>query len=442
MNRINGLSKCVFYKRLSMLRTRKYKMKKYLIKMKYILPSLFISISLIFFSCDKKSNDNFSVDKQLEYCVAQAEKTLQLIPNDSTSIPRNVVNGQKDWRYVKYIDWTSGFWPGVLWYLYESTGNNELKEEANKFTEYLKPLSVTPALDHDLGFQVFNSYGNGYRLIQNEEYKDIILKTADTLASLFNPNVGTILSWPRDVPNMEWPQHNTIMDNMINLELLFWASKNGGDRSLYDMAVSHATVTMENHFRSDNTSYHVVVYDRETGKKIKGVTHQGYSDDTMWSRGQGWAIYGYTMVYRETKDPKFLDFAKKVSQVYLDRLPDDLIPYWDFSAPNIPNEPRDASAAAVVASALLELSCYVNDEKLSRLYKDKAKGMLKELSTEKYLSKDENTSFLLHSTGHKPAESEIDASIIYADYYYIEALLRLKKIEDNMPILGSLLANK
>lgn len=395
-----------------------------------IVGSIFATLMLV--GCgsaitNTKLDDKFDVDAQLAYCAKQSSNALKLIPNDG-SIPRSIPSDSKQWKFVDYKDWTSGFWPGELWYLYEATSDHKWETAADKYTNYLAPLAVTPALDHDLGFQVFNSYGIGYRLTKNPEYKKIILKTADTLATLFNPKVGTILSWPREVPNMEWPQHNTIMDNMINLELLFWASKNGGSKSLYDMAVSHATVTMNNHFRPDYTSYHAVVYDKETGKKIKGVTHQGYSDSSMWARGQSWAIYGYTMVYRETKDPKFLDFAHKVSRVYLDRLPKDLIPYWDFDDPTIPNAPRDASAAAVVASALLELSTYTQDSVLAKEYLDKAEGMLKELS-DNYQSRNTNTALLLHSTGHKPAGSEIDASIIYADYYYVEALLRYKKLK-------------
>lgn len=405
-----------------------------------ILGAFFVTLLMV--NCgDKKKeaitvNNTFNVDAQLAYCVQQTNSAFKLVSNVG-DIPRNIAPNSKEWRYVDYKDWTSGFWPGELWYLYEFNDSDVWKQRADKFTAYLKPLSVTPALDHDLGFQVYNSFGNGYRLTSNPEYKDVILKTADTLATLFNPNVGTILSWPRDVPNMEWPQHNTIMDNMINLELLFWASKHGENKALYDMAVSHADVTMENHFRSDYTSYHVVVYDKDTGEKIKGVTHQGYNDDSMWSRGQSWAIYGYTMVYRETKDPKYLDFAKKVTQVYLDRLPEDLIPYWDFDAPDIPNTTRDASAAAVVASAMLELSTFIKDEKLAKTYKDQAEQMLIELS-ENYQSKDVNSACLLHSTGHAPANSEIDYSIIYADYYYVEALLRLKKLNEGIPLLAPL----
>ena len=386
-------------------------------------------------------NDLFSqinVDREIKYCTNQIIKTLKLIPNDTTNIPRSINKNSNSWRFVGYRDWCSGFWPGVLWYAFEGTGNEDLKFQANRFSEELRPLSMQKAFDHDLGFQIFNSYGNGYRLTKVQNYKNIILAAADTLATLFNPKVGTILSWPRSVANMEWPQHNTIIDNMINLEMLFWASKNGGSKKLYDMAVSHAMVTMKNHFRPDYTSYHAVVYDKETGKKIKGVTHQGYADHSMWARGQSWAIYGYTVCYRETKNPIFLDFAQKVTDVYLKDLPADLIPYWDFNDPQIPKAPKDASAAAVVASALLELSTFVRDQNKAKLYRKKAEKMLLLLSSKTYQSRDKNAAFLLHSTGHKPAGSEIDASIIYADYYYIEALLRLKKLQEGKSLYSPL----
>lgn len=371
-----------------------------------------------------QKDNSFNIKKQFEYCANQASQTLKVIPNDGTS-PRSIATGSKEWKFVDYKDWTSGFWPGELWYLYEATGDKKWEKEADKFSQFLKPLSVSKANDHDLGFQIFNSFGNGYRLTKNPAYKDIILKTADTLATLFNPKVGTIQSWPHN----KMGGHNTIIDNMMNLELLFWASKNGGSKKLYDIAVKHAETTMNNHFRPDYSSYHVIIYDYETGKKIKGRTAQGYSDDSMWARGQAWAIYGFTMVYRETKDSKFLDFAHKVARVYLDRLTtDDLIPYWDFNAPGIPNEPRDASAAAIVSSALIELSSYTKDKTLKNEYLTKSKKMIVSLS-DHYQSHDVNSAFLLHSTGHKPGGSEIDCSINYADYYYLEALLRLQKLK-------------
>jgi len=389
----------------------------------FIFTALITCLSFINMGYSQKNN-SFDIKKQLDYCAAQASKTLTMIPNDGTS-PRSIPTGSKDWKFVDYKDWTSGFWPGELWYLYEATGDKKWEKEADKFSRFLTPLSVNKANDHDLGFQILNSFGNGYRLTKNAAYKDIILKTADTLATLFNPKVGTIQSWPHN----KMGGHNTIIDNMMNLELLFWASKNGGNKKLYDIAVKHAETTMNNHFRPDYTSYHVLIYDYETGKKIKGRTAQGYNDDSMWARGQAWAIYGFTMTYRETKDPKFLDFAHKLTRVYLDKLAtEDLIPYWDFNAPNIPNEPRDASAAAIVSSALIELSSYTKDKKLKNEYLSKSKKMIVELS-DHYQSHEVNSAFLLHSTGHKPAGSEIDCSINYADYYYLEALLRLQKLK-------------
>lgn len=385
-----------------------------------------------FCACSQKHREMMDADKALDYCATQVNRTLNELRKDSSGIdytmmPRNIMDSLTTWstRKATKEEWTAGFWPGVLWYDYEYTHDPKIKEEAEKFTESLGFLSRISAYDHDLGFLIFCSYGNGYRLTHNPEYKKVILDTADTLSTLFNPVVGTILSWPREVGPRNWP-HNTIMDNMINLEMLFWASKNGGDKRLYDIAVSHADKTMECHFRSDYTSYHVAVYDTVTGKLIKGVTHQGYADNTMWARGQAWAIYGYTVCYRETQDVKYLDFLQKITDVYLKDLPEDYVPYWDFSAPGIPNAPRDASAAAVVASALLEASTFLGREK-SDEYWTAAVRMLKSLSSPAYQSGDSKPSFLLHSTGHWPNGSEIDAAIIYADYYYIEALLRYKK---------------
>lgn len=397
---------------------------------------------LCFCGCSHKSTEVMDADKALDYCAVQVERTLKELKGDSvidyTMMPRNIMDSLTTWecRRATKEEWTSGFWPGILWYDYEYAHNEAIKLEAEKFTSSLSFLAHTPAYDHDLGFLVFCSYGNAYRLTKNPAYKQIILNAADTLATLFNPVVGTILSWPREVAIRHWP-HNTIMDNMINLEMLFWASKNGGGKRLYDIAVSHANKTMKCQFRPDYTSYHVAVYDTITGNLIKGVTHQGYADNSMWARGQAWAIYGYTMCYRETKDAKYLAFVQKISDVYLNDLPSDYVPYWDFSAPNIPNAPRDASAAAIVASALLELSTYLDRDKATQ-YKDVAIKMLKSLSSRAYQSGGSKPSFLLHSTGHWPAGSEIDASIIYADYYYIEALLRYKRLAHGENVLGNL----
>ena len=399
-----------------------------------------LAVVLGFCMCTHKPSGTLDVNKALDYCAKQTQRTLTELETDSgidyTMMPRNIMADEQHWNCRKATkeEWCAGFWPGVLWYDYEYTKDKQVLEEAENFTHSLKFLSHIPAYDHDLGFLVFCSYGNGYRLTKNPAYKQVILDTADTLATLFNPIVGTILSWPREVEPRNWP-HNTIMDNMINLEMLFWAAKNGGNPYLYDIAVSHADKTMKSQFRPDYTSYHVAVYDTITGNLIKGVTHQGYADSTMWARGQAWAIYGYTVVYRETKDPKYLDFAQKVTDVYLDRLPEDKVPYWDFDDPSIPNAPRDASAGAVVASALLELCTYLPNGTGKR-YKDAAIEMLTSLSSDSYQSGESKPSFLLHSVGHWPNHSEIDASIIYADYYYIEALLRLKRLQEGYGVLG------
>ncbi len=404
-----------------------------------LLQTVMVAWLLTVAACKTKTTTTFDVDQQLEYCSQQVTKTISGIGNDSSFIPRSIANGKTEWRFVNYRDWTCGFWSGILWYSYEFTKDVKWKSEAMRYSKALFPLVDSSAIDHDLGFQVYCSIGNGYRLTGDALYKQLLLRAADTLSKLYNPKVGTILSWPREVPGVDWPlRHNTIMDNMINLELLFWASKNGGSKQLYDMAVKHAETTMQNHFRSDYSSYHVVVYDTATGKKIKGITHQGLNDSSMWARGQSWAIYGYTMVYRETKNPKFLDFAQKVTDVYLKNLPADLIPYWDFNDPAIPNSPRDASAACVVASALLELSTLVADKEKAAFYREKAEQILIALSTNEYQSRDLNSAFLLHSTGHKPNGREIDASIIYADYYYIESLLRLKKLKEGKSIYQNL----
>ena len=385
------------------------------------------------------------VEKDLQYCHRQVARALAGLKKDGgwdyTRMPRNILaedlkEGRTEWncRPATPEEWCGGFWPGVLWYDYEYSGEAYIGRQARNYTASLAYLADRDPYDHDLGFLVHCSLGNGMRIAPCASYRDVIVGTANQLAKLFNPRIGTILSWPREVEKQGWP-HNTIMDNMINLEMLFWAAKNGGNPYLYDVAVSHADKTMKCQFRPDYTSYHVAVYDTITGNLIKGVTHQGYADSTMWARGQAWAIYGYTVVYRETKDPKYLDFAQKVTDVYLERLPEDKVPYWDFSAPGIPDAPRDASAAAVVASALLELSTYLPNGTGKR-YKDAAIEMLASLNSDSYQSGKSKPSFLLHSVGHWPAHSEIDASIIYADYYYIEALLRLKRLQEGHGVLG------
>ncbi len=384
--------------------------------------SILILICVVLSSFSVHASGKFNVKSALNTCDKQVHRTLQEI-GDTTLLPNNISKDMSVWKLSPIDAWTSGFWPGILWYDYAYTKNESLKKHAIHFTELLQPLSMRKARDHDLGFQIFCSYGNAYKLTKNPSYKNVVLRTADSLAMLFNSKVGTICSWPGFGRRNGWP-HNTIIDNMMNLEMLFWAAKNGGNPGLYDLAVSHANVTMNNHFRQNGSCYHVAVYDTVSGKFIKGLTHQGYTNESFWARGQAWAIYGYTVAYRETGDKTYLRFAEKITDIYLTRLPDDFIPYWDFDAPNIPNEPRDASAAAITASALLELSCLEDNKTKAKTYKTAAVNMLKVLSSKEYQSGNSKPSFLLHSTGHKPDNHEVDASLSYADYYYIEALFR------------------
>lgn len=387
------------------------------------------------FALTGHADSSFQVEQQLQRChqkVRQALHDLQKADGtlDYTMEPRNILHGdkQKAWNCRKATaeEWCSGFWSGILWMDYGYSHDSIVGQAAEGYTAALRSCVYRPVYDHDLGFIIFCSFGKGYELNHNALYRQTLLDAADSLATLFRPLVGTILSWPRNVKM--FGGHNTIMDNMMNLDLLFWASRHGGNPLLYDIAVTHAKTTMKHHFRPDGGCYHVAVYDTLTGDFIKGVTHQGYADNGTWARGQGWAIYGYTMVYRYTHEKVFLDFAQKVANYYLSRLPEgDLIPKWDFDDPD-PKAPKDASAACVVADALLELQQYVGGQQ-GQQYREKAVEMLRQLSSPEYFSGKRNDAFLLHSTGHHPAGSEIDASIVYADYYYLEALLRLRNIK-------------
>ena len=373
------------------------------------------------------SISSFDLNKEIKNCEAQLNQSVPKL-TDLSKHPRLIETNESEWKEIPNgrLVWTSGFYPGILWYMYNLTKEEKWKEEAIKRTEVFEDFKTINE-HHDIGFMMFPAYGNGYMFGKKKEYKDILLTSAESLASRFNPNVGTIRSWSNKM-HPRWKQHITIIDNMLNLELLFWAAKNGGSQNLYDIAVKHAETTMENHFRPDYTSWHVIEYDSISGEVLNRHTKQGYADDSRWSRGQAWGIYGYTMVYRETGDKKFLDFASKLTDKYLELLPDDYIPYWDFDVPDIENEERDASAAAIVASGLLELSTLVEGEKDRQRYFNAAMRMLESLSSEQYSGVGKTDSFLVHSTGAKSLGHEIDVALIYADYYYIEALDRLQKL--------------
>lgn len=319
--------------------------------------------------------------------------------------------------------WCSGFYPGTLWYLYEYTGSGKIRELAHSYTELLKPL-LSRKTDHDIGFQLFCSFGNGYRLTGNPAYLDILRRGAAKLAGRFNPAAGTIRSWDHSHDKWEYP---VIIDNMMNLGLLEWVGCHDGNDTLRSVAVAHANTTMRNHFRPDFSSYHLVDYDTATGRVIKKQTVQGYSDESKWARGQAWALYGYTMMYRYTGNPLYLAQARGIADMLIPLLPQDGIPYWDFDSPDIPADVRDASAAAIMASALVELSGFAGERRGK--YLEVAERQLRSLASPSYMAAPgTNGNFLLmHSVGSKPGKSEVDVPLTYADYYFVEALMRLQK---------------
>ncbi len=365
-------------------------------------------------------------EKQTTFMFQEIEKSkeAQVKKNPNLILPVSLTPAG-DLKLIARGDWRSGFFPGLLWYLYEFTGNNEWKKKAIELSLKIEGEKMNGGT-HDMGFKIYCSFGNGYRLTGDKNYRDIIIEAAKTNIRRFNPKTGCIRSWDHNRDKWDYP---VIIDNMMNLELLFEATKLSGDSSFYKVAVSHANTTMKNHFRPDFSSYHVIDYDTVTGKIQKKNTHQGYNHESAWSRGQAWGLYGYTMCYRETKDKKYLDLAEKIAAFIFKNpnLPEDLIPYWDYNAPNIPDEPRDVSAAAITASALFELSGYSEN---GQEYRKKAAAILKNL-TDKYRAAvgTSHGFLLLHSTGSKPGNSEVDLPLNYADYYYLEALLRSKTIK-------------
>ena len=328
--------------------------------------------------------------------------------------------GELDMRSIYW--WTSGHFPGSLWYLYEATGDDFFKAEATKWTEILEPVKDYKD-NHDVGFMMYCSYGNARRLLKTNRYDDILRTTANTLCMRYNDELGLLRSWGKVDDRKTF---RVIPDNMMNLELLMWAAKNGADKRVGDIAVSHARVSSKHHFRADSGCYHVLDYDQVT-RRVKNVDRgQGASVETAWSRGQSWAIYGYAMMYRETKIPEFLDRAMACADFAISNpnMPEDGIPYWDYGAPG---EERDSSAGSIMASGLLDLAKLAPCEK-AKAYRAFAVKQLLSLCSDAYFAKPgENGDWLLkHGVGHKPAGSEVDVPLDYGDYYFLEALLRFK----------------
>ncbi|MFN8356727.1 MAG: glycoside hydrolase family 88 protein [Spirosomataceae bacterium] len=358
-----------------------------------------------------------NVKKEFEFAAKQYEGMLASHP-DLTQFPQST-NPDGSPRNMKSSWWCSGFFGASLWYIYEYTKDPKWKDAAHKWTMAVEKEQYNTGT-HDLGFMIYCPFGNGYRLTKNEAYKPIMLTGAKSLATRFNPKIGVIKSWNNFQKIYDYP---VIIDNMMNLEFLFWAAKESGNKDFYNISVIHADNTLKNHYRADNSSYHVLCYG-PNGEVLAKKTHQGAADESAWARGQAWGLYGYVVMYRETKDPKYLDQANKIAAFILNNpnLPADKIPYWDYSKPG---EERDASAGAIASSALFELSDYVKGKQKAE-YIAAATKMLETLSSPAFKAKlGENNHFLLmHSTGHKPGNSEIDVPLVYADYYYLEALLR------------------
>lgn len=391
-----------------------------------------ISIMIITFFCSagcslqqkvkKMTADDLAwTDEIIDDAVSQYKVMMQNLPK---GVLPNSVREDGTAKNVKPTSWVAGFYPGTLLNLYMMTSNDLIFQEALERVELMRDQQFLTN-HHDIGFMMYSSYGNLYKIDHREEYEKILINSAYSLSKRYNPQVESIRSWG-DKDDQD--NYIVIIDNMMNLELLFWASKKTGDKYLYDIAVKHANTTMKNHFRPDYSSYHVVEYDPKTGNIAKQRTAQGYSDDSSWARGQAWALYGFTMMFRETGDRKYLVVANGIANFILthSNLPEDKVPYWDFNDPKIPNTYRDASAGAIIASALIELSKY--NKKESILYFDAAETILRSLSSPDYRAEiGTNGGFILkHSVANLNKNTDVDAPLPYADYYFIEALNRYR----------------
>ncbi|NDV59242.1 glycoside hydrolase family 88 protein [Bacteroides sp. 519] len=381
--------------------------------------------SLLFVACSNNTSKlDTIIDNAFRAAEAQSLLMAEKYANQEGRLPRTYENGKdvsSDSRW-----WCSGFFPGSLWYIYENTGSPAVLQYAKQYTDRVEREKFTTD-NHDVGFMLYCSFGNGLRLTGNEQYNEVLLTGAHSLATRYKPSVGLIRSWDHNKENWQYP---VIIDNIMNLELLIWAANHFGDSKFLDIVTSHADKTMVHHFRPDNSSYHVVSYDTITGLPHLKQTHQGYSDESSWSRGQAWGLYGYTYLYRELKEERYLEQARNIANYIINHpnMPKDGIPYWDFNTPEIPNTARDASAGALIASALIELSDYVEPQ-LGKQYLAIAETQIRTLASPEYTAQPgENGCFILkHSTGGYPFNSEVDVPLTYTDYYYLEALTRMKK---------------
>lgn len=392
--------------------------------MKTRITLIFIAIVTVFVSCRTERPMSEVIEKSMSAAAGHYLAMADVMKDKEGLLPRTLdtngvlVTAKPSW-------WTSGFFPGSLWYLYEYTSDEKFKNAATEMTARIENEKFNTGT-HDLGFMLNCSFGNGLRLTGEESYNEVLLTGARSLATRFRPQIGCIQSWNS---RRGW-QCPVIIDNMMNLEFLMWAFRKSGDSTFYNICVTHSDTTIKNHFRPDYSSYHVVSYDTITGKVEIKQTHQGFADESAWARGQVWGLYGYVTMYRDTRLERYLDQAKNIAAFLMNHpnMPEDGIPYWDFNAPDIPDALRDASAGSIMASALIELSSYT-DPVLSDAYLKFAEKQLRTLASDEYLAAPgENGNFILkHGVGHLPGNSEVDVPLTYGDYYFIEALMRFKK---------------
>lgn len=384
----------------------------------------FLNINAIVIAQNSSRNEIMKKLISENYALAESQYTLMMKSVPTDRLPQSFDANKNQLISREITWWCTGFYPGSLLYIYEQTKNEVIKAEAMRALKVIEPNQFYTG-NHDLGFMMYCSYGNAYRLFKDEKYKQIIFNSAASLATRYRPTMKSIQSWNKN----QYFNCPVIIDNMMNLEMMNWVSQNGGDAKYQQIAVTHANTSMKEFYRPDYSSFHVVDFDEKTGKVLRKTTHQGAANTSAWSRGQAWGLYGYITMYRATKNLVYLNHAKKIAAFYLNHpnLPEDKVPYWDFDAGQQPIAKRDASAAAITASALMELAQFTTGAEKEKYINDGVK-MIQSLSSDNYRSKPgENGGFLIkHCVGALTLNSEIDVPLIYADYYFLEALKRYK----------------
>jgi len=393
-------------------------------KYKLLLISLLVLMHTTPFAQNATRNQKMTklISENFALADSQYRYMMKLIP--AVELPQSYDKNAKQVLTKEITWWCTGFYPGSLLYIYEQTKDETIKAEAIRALKVIEP-NQTYTGNHDLGFMMYCSFGNAYRLFKDEKYKQIIFKSAESLATRYRPTLKLIQSWNKN----QYFNSPVIIDNLMNLEMMNWVSQNGGSPQYQKIAETHTNTAMKVFYRPDYSSYHVIDFDEKTGKILKKTTHQGAANSSAWSRGQAWGLYGFITMYRATKNVRYLTHAKNIAQFYLNHpnLPADLIPYWDFDAGQQPFAKRDASAAAITASALMELGRYTHGAEKEK-YINAGVKMIESLSNDHYRSKyGENGGFLIqHCVGAYPFNSEVDVPLIYADYYFLEALKRYK----------------